>query len=265
MIAMRPRRGRRLGALPLNYLLPNVLTVLGMCAGLSAVRFAYQGHFDVAVVFLLAALVCDALDGRIARLLDVTTEFGAQLDSLADIVNFGVAPALIVYTWSTHNLGGIGWVLALLFAIACGLRLARFNAALIAGEASPLAGNFFVGVPAPAGAGLAILPLLLDLATGPGMFGHPLIAGGQLLFAGLLMVSKIPTYSLKRFRIKHDQVLPLMLAVALFAALMISYAWWTLIGVGVAYIASIPFSMRAHRRARRELEAAANATESEPG
>jgi CDP-diacylglycerol--serine O-phosphatidyltransferase len=230
-----------------------MLTVFGLCSGFSAVHFAVQDRYETALVCLLLAVILDALDGRLARLLRVTSEFGAQLDSLADIVNFGVAPALVLYSWSVNQLGNLGWVLVLLFVVCCALRLARFNAGLNAPEPTPLSSAFFTGVPAPAGGGVVILPMLLSFTMGPGWFDQPILVGMHMLVMALMMASRIPTYSVKRFRLMQDHVVPALLAVALLAALLVTFTWWTLTVLIIAYLASIPFSCLAYRRAKRAL------------
>ncbi len=254
----RDRRGRRpLANLPLHRLVPNALTLLGLCAGMTAVRMALEGRWQIAVAAVLVAMILDALDGRIARLMKATSEFGAQLDSLADFANFGVTPALIVFLWSLSEAGGLGWAIVLLFAICCALRLARFNTALLTDSPQPLAARFFVGVPAPAGAGLALLPLIVSFAWESDLPRSPLVNGIALFGVAALMASRVPTFSFKRTKIPRRQVGFVLLGVAAFAAFLVSTPWITMSVAGLAYLASIPFALLAHRRAEAMLAASA--------
>lgn len=246
-MAMRPRR--RLRPPPINLLVPNTVTVLGICAGLTSIRFALLERYEVAVIALLVAMVCDALDGRLARLLRATSEFGVQLDSLADIVNFGVAPAMVLHIWVLSEIRGAGWGLVLFFVVCCALRLARFNVAATSESAPPTSPRFFTGMPAPAGCGVAMLPMLLSFELGQGWWTHPLVVAFHLLVVALLMVSRVPTFSFKAVKLRHEHVLPAMVLMAALAALMVTYLWWVLLIVEILYIASIPLSIRAHARA----------------
>ncbi len=251
------RHHRRIRAVPIASLLPNILTVLGLCAGLSAVRFALLERFEMAVICLLLAMVFDGLDGRMARLLRSSSDFGAELDSLADIVNFGAAPALTLYLWSLQTLGGIGWVVTLLFVACCALRLARFNTDLHAADPVPMH-RYFTGVPAPAACGLAMLPMLLSFEIGPGWAAGPALVGAHMLAIALLMISRVPTLSFKYFKIKPEYALPALFVVAVLAASLVSYTWWTLFVIGVAYFCSIPFTLFAASKMARARAAAQN-------
>lgn len=244
----RRLRLRRQG---MNSLIPNALTVLALCSGLMTIRFGLLARWDLAVVALVLAAVFDTLDGRIARLLGGTSKFGAELDSLSDFVSFGVAPAVVVYLWSLQQFGGIGWAIVLLFAVCCALRLARFNTMLGDPNPPPWAGHYFTGVPAPAGAGLAILPMIITLEFGNGLFDRPLINAIALIVVALLMVSRIPTFSAKRIHIPPSLWLPTLLFVCLFAAALASAPWATLISCGVVYLGSIPVAIWTQSRARR--------------
>jgi CDP-diacylglycerol--serine O-phosphatidyltransferase len=199
--------------LSLNKLIPNVLTVLALCAGLTAIRFGLQDRWELAVACIVLAGILDGLDGRLARLLGGTSRFGAELDSLSDFVNFGVAPALLLFFWSLDQAPGTGWPLALLLAICCGLRLARFNVSLDEDDRPPWATKYFTGVPAPAGAGLAIMPMMLEFEIANGFFQAPLLVGPWTAFVGFLMVSHIPTMSLKSFKVPQRFVLPTLMFV----------------------------------------------------
>lgn len=249
---MMRRRRSRLRGLPFNRLIPNILTVLALCAGLTSIRFGFQEKWDLAVLALLLAAVLDTLDGRLARLLGGATKFGAELDSLADFVSFGVAPAVLSYFWTLQHERGIGWVLALLFAVCAGLRLARFNTKLGVSDMPPWAFNYFTGVPAPAAAGLVLLPMVLSFQFGGGFFDRPAVNAVVIVAAAFLMISRIPTYSLKQFKVPHKFVLPMLLLVALLAAFLVTAPWPTLSLIAVAYLVSLPFSVRSFRILQRE-------------
>ncbi len=244
-------RRRRLRALPVNSIVPNVLTVLALCAGLSAIRFAHLERFDLAVVAILVAAILDGLDGRMARLLKGATKFGAELDSLSDSAAFGIAPALIMYQWSTHEIGGLGWMSALALATCCALRLARFNVTHDDPERPAWTNRYFTGLAAPAAAGCALLPLIISLQF-DGAHPWPAIFDALwLFFIAFLMISQIPTFSLKVLRVKREHVLPVLLAAGVVAALLVSYPWFLLSLIVVIYMVSIPFSFRSQRKLLR--------------
>ena len=239
----RPKRPR----LSLNVMIPNMLTVLALCSGLTAVRFAYEARWEHAVLAILAAAILDALDGRIARLLKGTSKFGAELDSLSDMICFGVAPALMLYFWSLQNLGRFGWILVLLYAVACVLRLARFNTAIEDPDTPAWASTFFTGVPSPAAAGLVLLPMIVSFNLFEDDVRRPEVVAVFMVAVSFLMVSRIPTYSFKKVKLRPSLILPMMVAVGLVIASMLSAPWVTLSGVLVAYIISIPLAMRSYR------------------
>lgn len=261
---MRTRPRARLRDQSINRLIPNILTVLALCAGLTSVRFAFQERWEMAVFAIVIAAVLDGLDGRIARLLDGSSKFGAELDSLSDFIAFGVAPALLLHAWTLKSVVGLGWALSLLFAVCCALRLARFNTRLDNADLPAWTGRFFTGVPAPAAAGLALLPMFARFEFGSGFFDHPVVAGGVMVVVSLLMVSRLPTYSFKRIKVPHDYVLPTLLGVGLFAAFLVGMPWVTLMAIGALYIASLPLSYVAHRRLSRQA-AASNLAEIDEG
>jgi CDP-diacylglycerol--serine O-phosphatidyltransferase len=238
-----------------NRLLPNILTLLGLCAGMTAIRLALVERWELAVAAIAVAAVLDALDGRIARLLDSSSKFGAELDSLADVVGFGVVPGLLLYIWTMHDAGGIGWAVTLLFAVCCSLRLARFNTKLDNADLPAWTGRFFVGVPAPAAAGLALTPMMAHFEFGPGWYDTPPFVGFVMVAVAGLMVSRIPTYSFKRLKVPAKSVLPTMIGIGLLIAFVISTPWITFLGLSVAYLGTMPISMLAHRRlaARRAV------------
>ncbi len=248
------RRRRRLKGLSFNRMIPNILTLLALCAGMTAIQFGFQGRWRLAVFAVLLAALFDALDGRIARLLKGTSRFGAELDSLSDFVSFGVAPAIVLYTWTMRDAGGIGWALCLLFAVCCSLRLARFNTNLDGNQTPSWGFNFFSGVPAPAGAGLVLLPMMLSFGSGLALFAEPALAGAVLLAVSFLMVSRIPTYSFKNFKIPIKFVLPTLIVVALLAAFFVSAPWITLSVLGFVYLVAILLSVRSYRRLKAQAE-----------
>lgn len=248
---MYRRSGKRLRDQSLNRLIPNILTVLALCAGLTSIRFALDQRWEMAVFAIVIAGVLDGLDGRIARLLDSASKFGAELDSLSDFASFGVAPAILLYFWTLNEAGGLGWVIALLFGVCVALRLARFNTRIDNADLPAWTSRFFVGVPAPAGAGLSLMPIFASLLIGPDFFQTPAFAGPWTVLVAILMVSRLPTYSTKRVRVPHHLVVPTLVGVGFVAALLVSMPWLTLIVLGIAYLASIPFSVLSYRRLER--------------
>ena len=252
----RRRRDRRLRAQPLIHLLPNMFTVLSLCAGLTSIRYALDGRFELAVALIVVAGVLDGLDGRSARLLKISSKLGAELDSLADFLSFGVAPAMLVYLWSLSQVKAFGWTLALLFATCCALRLARFNTELEDTDRPPWMSRFFTGMPAPAAAGCAIIPLLLAFAFDAGWPRNWWLNAGVMLAVAFLMVSRIPTFSIKTVvvRVKPDWILPTLVGVGLFVAALSSAPWHTLLAIGVVYLTSLPIGWwSAWRLRRRDL------------
>lgn len=262
----RPRTRPRFRGLSFNRMLPNILTMLGLCAGLTAMRFALEGRFGVAATAIVVAGAIDGLDGRLARLLKATSRFGAEFDSLSDFLCFGVAPAFIMYLWSLHHVGGYGFAPCLIFAVCMALRLARFNAALDThAEDVPTHAyvyNFFTGVPAPAGAGLVLFPLFLGLeAKALGwdwllrIAQYPLFPAIVLTGTALLLVSTLPVWSFKNFKIPAQYFLPTLLGVGAYAALLVADPWAALAAAGLIYLIMLPFSRRSFHRLRREAEA----------
>lgn len=258
------RGGPRIREIPLRLVLPNLITVLAICAGLSGIRLAFELRFETAVVMVLIAAFLDGIDGRIARMLKATSKFGAQMDSLADIVNFGVAPALVLYAFLLDRAGSPGWIAALLFAIACGLRLARFNVLEEDHNRPAWEGEYFVGVPAPAGAVIVMLPIYLvfigALQAGP-MLGF--ISSGFTVLVAFLLVSRLPIYTGKKLRVPGDKVLPLILGISFFVLLLVTYPWQTLSVSVIAYLVFLPFSARAYFRRAKIEDAKAAAEEAQ--
>jgi CDP-diacylglycerol--serine O-phosphatidyltransferase len=252
-----PKR-RRFRRIPVRTLLPNLITLLALCAGLTAIPLAVDGKLEWAIAAIVFAALLDGIDGRVARMLKGTSRFGAELDSLADFVNFGVAPALILYFWGLRELGNAGWIAAMVFAICTGLRLARFNV-MVDDPGKPIwAGNFFVGMPAPAGAITVLLPIYVYLLGMPRLsFVTPFTFVYTLAIA-FFMVSRLPVFSGKRVgkRIAPEMVLPVFVAVVLFFALLIAYPWPVLTIGTITYLASLPFGWLAYREHERKDEAA---------
>jgi CDP-diacylglycerol--serine O-phosphatidyltransferase len=245
-----PRRGALRG-FSINRLLPNVLTTIALCAGLTAIRFGLAGDFRSAVLAVIVAAIFDFLDGRVARRLNATSRFGAELDSLSDFCAFGVAPALLMFLSSMTSAGSLGWVITLMFPICSAMRLARFNTALTTNEPPPAwAGAFFTGVPAPAGALLVLVPLMLTLSPDIDWpwLQHPVVGGAFLIGVGALMVSRLPTFSFKKGRIAPHLVLPIFLGIALVFGLLATTPWVTLPCVMLLYLATLPLSWRAWHR-----------------
>ena len=252
-------RMRRLSGLSVNRMVPNILTLLALCAGMTAMRFAMGGNFQAAVFSIIAAGIFDGLDGRMARLLKATSSFGAELDSLSDFISFGVAPAAVLYLWTLSDLHGLGWAIALLFAVCCALRLARFNTET-PGVMPSYAAPFFTGAPAPAGAGLVMVPMFLSFEWGDWLFRSPYLSAVTVTGIALLMISKVPTVSLKRIRIPHHLVIPTLLGFGVATAFLTTEPWLTLTVVGIVYVSSVPFTVCSYFRLKR----AALARKTEP-
>ncbi|MCL6706875.1 phosphatidylcholine/phosphatidylserine synthase [Pseudomonas sp. R2.Fl] len=246
-----PARGPRLREIPLRLVIPNLITVVAICAGLTGIRLAFENRYELAVVMVLAAAFLDGIDGRIARMMRATSKFGAQMDSLADIVNFGVAPALVLYVFILDQARSLGWIAALIYAIAAGLRLARFNVMDEREHKAVWQSEYFVGVPAPAGAFLVLLPVYLGFL---GVELTPWFAYAGTAYTVLiafLLISRLPVWSGKSDsqRIRRDFVLPMILAVVLYVALLMSFTWQVLSVTVILYLATLPFGARSwHRR-----------------
>lgn len=244
-------RGPRLREIPLRLVIPNLITVLAICAGLTGIRLAFENRYELAVMMVLAAAFLDGIDGRIARMMKATSKFGAQMDSLADIVNFGVAPALVLYVFLLDQARSLGWIAALIYAIAAGLRLARFNVMAERETKAPWQSEYFVGVPAPAGALLVLLPVYLGFLGVPPTVPVAYAGAVYTVLIGYLLVSRLPVWSGKSetSRIRRDLVLPMILGVVLYVALLMSFTFEVLSLTVLAYLLSLPFGARAwHRR-----------------
>jgi len=254
----------RFRLIPVRMLLPNLITLLALCAGLTAIRLAVEDKLEWAVAAIVFAALLDGIDGRIARMLKGTSRFGAELDSLADFVNFGVAPALILYFWGLHQLGNLGWIAAMVFALSTGLRLARFNVMVDDPNKPAWAAKFFTGIPAPAGAITVLLPIYIYFLGVPRLPGTALLTFLYTFAIAVLMVSRLPVFSGKRVgkRISPEMVLPVFVTVVLFFALLISYPWVVLTIGTVCYLASLPVGYLSYRRHERKDAAAASAATS---
>ena len=261
----RQRRLERFRQIPVRKLVPNVITLLALCAGLTGIRLALEGRYELALGAIVFAAMLDAVDGRVARMIKGTTRFGAELDSLADFFNFGVAPGLILYFWGLNapddrglnTLGNLGWIAAMVFAISGGLRLARFNATMDDPNKPAFAANFFTGVPAPAGAITVLLPIyvaFLDLGRLPAA-----VTAAYTLLIAFLMVSRLPVFSgkTKRMRVPPELVLPAFVAVIVFIAILIAYPWHVLSIGTVLYLLGLPLGYKSYRDQARAMAATA--------
>ena len=272
----RPLRARRAPrGLPLRAVAPNAVTALALCSGLSGVQFAIKAklfeseiatasldqlprlvetiawHWQLAVTMVIVAGVLDGLDGRIARLLHGESRFGAELDSLSDAISFGVAPALILYLWSLSALPRVGWIAALILAVFCALRLARFNSKIDESEQPHKSAGFLTGIPAPAGAGCALLPMFLWFWTEEPLLRSPLLVVPWVALVATLMVSSLPTYSWKSFRLRRTVRFEALAGVVLLGGALVSAPWHTLSAVTIAYLMAVPFSIAGYAKIRR--------------
>ena len=224
-----------------RYLLPNILTLGGVCLGISSIKFSIDGNYSLAVIFILLAAILDALDGRIARLIKGTSEFGKELDSLTDFVSFGIAPVFILYFWELNNYGKLGWAITLIYSVCCVLRLARFNLTKI--DDQPLwKSNYFEGVPSPAGGILILMPLIFELADLNLNFNIKNLTPYFTILIAILMVSKIPTLSLKKISISPKATAFILLGIGIIFISLLDYTFETLLVFGLVYLISIPIS-----------------------
>jgi CDP-diacylglycerol---serine O-phosphatidyltransferase len=247
-----PRR-RRFRRIPVRTLAPNIITLLALCAGLTAIRMAFEDRYVLALGAIVFAAILDGIDGRLARFLKGTSRFGAELDSLSDFVNFGVAPALILYFWGLHELKSAGWIAAMVFAICAGLRLARFNVMVEDPDRPAWASNFFVGVPAPMGAIAVLLPIYVVFLGIPRSSFLIWATLFYTLIVALLMVSRLPVYSGKRVgtRVPPEMVGPVIVVIVLWIGLLIAYPWILLTAGTIAYLLSLPLGWLSYRRYQR--------------
>jgi CDP-diacylglycerol--serine O-phosphatidyltransferase len=262
---MRRPLSRKPRGLPLRAVAPNAITALALCSGLTGIRFAISGNFEIAVLMIVIAAVLDGLDGRIARMLHGESRFGAELDSLADVISFGVSPALIMYLWSLKDLPRLGWLCSLVLAVFCALRLARFNAQIDETEQPHKSAGFLTGVPAPAGAGLAMLPLFFWVWTGEAIFRSPYLVAPWVALVALLMISSIATYSWGSLKLRRNIRFEALAIVVLVGAAIISAPWHTVSLLAAAYFLSMPFSVRSYARIKRLRAAQAPSATVPPG
>lgn len=262
---------RQVRGIPLRALAPNAVTALALCSGLTGVRYAIAAttrtvgsdrwllDWQMAAGLIILAGVLDGFDGRIARLLKGESRFGAELDSLSDVIAFGVAPAIILFLWSLQALPQYGWIFALAYAVCCALRLARFNALIDSKDQPHKSAGFLTGVPAPAGAGLLMLPLYLWLCTGVELFRAPYITAPWAALVAFLMVSNVATFSWSSVRLRQGVRFGLLVVVALVGAALIVATWETLAVISIAYVLAIPFGIRSYARVRRQRAAGSRA------
>jgi len=224
-----------------RYLLPNILTLGGVCLGISSIKFSIDGNYSLAVIFILLAAILDALDGRIARLIKGTSEFGKELDSLTDFVSFGIAPVFILYFWELNNYGKLGWAITLIYSVCCVLRLARFNLTKI-DDQQLWKSNYFEGVPSPAGGILILMPLIFELADLNLNFNIKNLTPYFTILIAILMVSKFPTLSLKKISISPKATAFILLGIGIIFISLLDYTFETLLVFGLVYLISIPIS-----------------------
>ena len=249
------RRNRIERGIPLRALVPNAITALALCAGLTAIRYAIGGEWERAVAFIIAAGVLDGIDGRIARMLRGESRFGAELDSLADAIDFGVSPAIVVYLWSLQASPTVGWIAALVYAVFCALRLARFNARIDESDQPHKSAGFLTGIPAPAGAGLAMLPMYLWFVTDMPLLRSPYLIAPWVALVALLMVSSVATFSWASLKLRRNIRFEAIVVIVTIGAALISAPWQTLSVVCILYLLTLPFSARNYAKVRRQRAA----------
>ncbi len=245
-----------------KYLLPNALTIFGVCLGLSSIKFAIDLNYAMAVIAIGFAAILDTLDGRVARLIKGTSKVGKELDSLTDVISFGVAPGFVMYFWALNEVGKFGWMFVLVYTVCCALRLARFNLTVIEDNESWKI-NFFEGVPSPAAAGLVLLPLILQLSNLVKFENYAVLSSVAILTTSVLMVSKIPTYSLKRILIPRNLTIFLLLGIGIYVSLLIFYTFETLFFSGLIYFFLIPMSYFHYRYKSKKIKVIENEEEAE--
>jgi CDP-diacylglycerol--serine O-phosphatidyltransferase len=247
-------KNQRLKVLSISAVIPNIATLLALCSGMTAIRMAMLEKWELAVVALLVAAFLDGMDGRLARLLGSTSRFGAELDSFSDLISFGAAPAIVMYMKGLHKWGETGWCIILFFTVCMTLRLARFNTRSIEGNSPTWSQGFFTGVPAPAAGYLALMPIMIQQFCSAPFFESPLLYAIVMIVTGGLMISRIPTFSLKKVKVPQRLVLPIMLLAVLTASAIYSHPWLTLSMIGLIYLGLIPFSIRSFKRVKAETE-----------
>ena len=247
--------GPERAGLPFRAFLPNAITALALCFGLTGIRFGFSGEWEKALASVIIAGVLDGMDGLIARLLRAQSKFGAELDSLSDNIAFGTAPALIIFFWSLKEAPKFGWTVALALAVCCALRLARFNARIDVSDQPHKSAGFNTGVPAPVGAGLAFVPFYLWLISENEVFRSWTLVMPWILFIALLMISSLPTFSWSSIRIRRGWRIFALAGVALFGAALLNEPWWTLLAISVVYLSLLPFSFASYARVKQRRAA----------
>jgi CDP-diacylglycerol--serine O-phosphatidyltransferase len=237
--------------LSINKLIPNIMTTMALCCGLTAVRFAIEQRWEYAVIAILLAAILDNLDGRIARLIGGTSGFGAQLDSLGDVISFGVAPAMVMYFWALDDLGRLGWAASLLFVVCAAIRLARFNLESEDNNKPAYSYNYFTGMPTPASAGLALTPLVLSFQFGTEFLQNPAFIACWMFFLAAMMVSTVPTFSFKKIKIPRDDISLMLVGVGVTMAALFAEPWLTLGLLALVYLSLIPISYQKYSQQRR--------------
>ncbi len=225
-----------------RHILPSVLTLIGVCLGISSIKFAMDGNFNLAVLFIVIAAILDGLDGRVARMIKGTSEFGKELDSLTDFVSFGIAPVFVVYFWELNQFGRIGWLIVLLFSVCCVLRLARFNLTKFE-DNEEWKMNFFQGIPSPAGGCLVLFPVMYELSSFSSFFEIKNLSPFLVVLSSILLISKIPTFSFKKIVVQRQMTLFLLLGLALFFVSIIQFTYETMAICCLLYLTLIPFSI----------------------
>ena len=236
-----------------RYILPSVLTLVGVCLGISSIKFAMDGNFAFAVVFLIVAAILDGLDGRVARLIKGTSNFGKELDSLTDFVSFGIAPGFVIYFWELNKLGKIGWLIVLFYAVCCVLRLARFNLTKFE-DKEEWKNNFFQGIPSPAGGCLILLPLIFELSNFSNLVSLKVITPYLTIIISLLLISKLPTFSFKKISIKRNMTIFLLLGVGLFFVSIIQFTFETLSLGLLIYLLLLPLGILNYNKKSKSVE-----------
>ena len=236
-----------------RYLLPNILTLGGVCLGISSIKFSIDGNFSLAIIFILLAAILDALDGRVARLIKGTSEFGKELDSLTDFVSFGIAPAFILYFWELNNYGRLGWAIILIYSVCCVLRIARFNLTKIDSD-QMWKTNFFEGVPAPAGGIMILMPLIYELSDLSLNFNVKALTPYITILIAVLLVSKLPTLSLKKISISPRATVFILLGIGMIFISLLYFTFETLLLAGVLYLVSIPVSFVAYKSKIKKIK-----------
>jgi len=260
----RKQKSRAPREIPVRAMIPNLVTLMAAASGVTSIRFSCQNHWRSAVIAIIVACVLDGLDGRVARMLRATSKLGAELDSLADFVSFGVAPAILVYFWimdvvqpasAAYPFRGVFWALALFYAMCCAFRLARFNIMLEDGPTQPYWKHFFMGLPSPGGAGLVMTPIIWQLHTGSDFLQSPWIGCSMLAVCGTLMACRWPTLSAKSLRVPAKRMVPVLLFVMFVIGMMVSQFWLTLGVIGILYFVSIPVCAYIFARMKHRHEA----------